>query len=196
MIQNPIHQYYQIQELKSLTRHRYRLLRYRSRLKVSIIRLIDIIFPELPVLVWSIHQNSSYCLLSELPSPKDISACHLTKLTNIFNKASSGKYVKDKASVIKEAASSSIGTSTRCLSFELQQTIRLIQSEIDALDLQIKEVVTEINSPLISIPGISYILAAIILAEIGDIERFTDPDKLFAFSELDPPTYQSGKYNA
>jgi transposase len=190
---------YQIQELKSLTRHRYRLIGYRSKLKLSIARLIDIIFPELPNLVWSIHQNSSYSLLSELPSPKDISACHLTKLTNILNKASKGKYGKDKASVIKEAASDSIGTSTRSLSFELQQTIRLIQSvqsEINALDLQIKEVVTEINSPLMSIPGISYTLTAIILAEIGDIERFTNPGKLLAFAGLEPSTYQSGKYNA
>ena len=42
---------YQIDELKSLTRHRYRLIGYRSKLKISITRLIDIIFPELPSLV-------------------------------------------------------------------------------------------------------------------------------------------------
>jgi len=190
---------YQIQELKSLTRHRYRLIGYRSKLKVSITRLIDIIFPELPKYVWSIHQSSSYSLLSELPGPKDIANCHITKLTNILSKASRGKYGKCKAIALKEAASTSIGTSTRSLSFELQQTIRLIQSvqtEIDALDLQIKEVVTEINSPIMSIPGISYTLAAIILAEIGDIARFTEPAKLLAFAGLDPSTYQSGKYTA
>ncbi len=43
---------YQIQELKSLTRHRYRLIGYRSKLKLSITRLIDIVFPELPNLFW------------------------------------------------------------------------------------------------------------------------------------------------
>lgn len=63
---------YQIQELKSLTRHRYRLIGYRSKLKLSITRLVDIIFPELSKYVWSIHQTSSYSLLSELPGPKDI----------------------------------------------------------------------------------------------------------------------------
>ncbi|MEQ8153731.1 MAG: IS110 family transposase [Clostridiaceae bacterium] len=190
---------YQIQELKSLTRHRYRLIGYRSKLKISIARLIDIIFPELPDLVWSIHQASSYCLLSELPSPRDISTCHLTKLTNILSKASKGKYGKDKAITIKDAASNSIGTSARSLSFELQQSIRLVhsvQSEIEALDNQIREVVDELNSPIMSIPGISYTLAAIILAEIGNIERFTAPAKLLAFAGLEPSTYQSGKYNA
>lgn len=190
---------YQIQELKSLTRHRYRLIGYRSKLKVSINRLIDIIFPELPNHVWSIHQSSSYALLSELSNPTEISNCHITKLTNLLQKASYGKYGKSKAIEIKEAAKTSIGTSTRSLSFELKQTIRLInsvQAEVDALDNQIKEVILEINSPIMSIPGISYTLASIILAEIGDIDRFSEPAKLLAFAGLDPSTYQSGKYNA
>lgn len=190
---------YQIQELKSLTRHRYRLIGYQSKLKISITRLIDIIFPELPKHVWSIHQSSSYSLLSELPSPKDIDSCHLTKLTNILSKASRGQYGKAKAIALKEAASVSIGTSTRSLSFELQQTIRLVQSvqkEIDALDAEIKEVVIELNSPIMTVPGISYTLAAIILSEIGDVERFTNPAKLLAFAGLYPSTYQSGKYTA
>lgn len=190
---------YQIQELKSLTRHRYRMIGYRSKLKISITRLIDIIFPELPKHVWSIHQNSSYCLLTELSNPKDIASCHLTKLTNILNKSSQGRYGKAKAIEIKEAASCSIGMSVSSLSFELKQTIRLIQSvqtEIDALDAQIKKVVIETNTPLMTIPGISYTLAAIILSEIGDIDRFTTPAKLLAFAGLEPSTYQSGKYNA
>ena len=50
---------YQIQQLKSLTRHRFRLVSYRGKLKVSLTRIIDILFPELPSFVRSIHQNSS-----------------------------------------------------------------------------------------------------------------------------------------
>jgi transposase len=190
---------YQIQELKSLTRHRFRLIGYRSKLKISVTRLIDVIFPELPGLFWSIHQASSYTLLLDLPTPNDIKSCHLTKLTNIMYKASKGKYGKEKAIALKELASTSIGSANRSVAFELQQTIRLIQSvqnEIDILDKQIKIVVDEINSPIITIPGIGYTLAAIILAEIGDIERFLTPAKLLAFAGMEPSTYQSGKFNA
>ena len=190
---------YQIQELKSLTRHRYRLVCYRAKLKLSISRLMDIIFPEFSSLVWSIHQNSSYQLLLEYPTPDAISKAHLTRLTNILQSASNGRYKKDKAIILKECAGNSIGSSNRSLAFELQQTIRLIQSvqkEINELDKLIKIIVTELNSPIISIPGISYTLAAIILAEIGDIERFSSPGKLLAFSGMDPSTYQSGKYKA
>jgi hypothetical protein len=132
---------YQISELKSLTRHRYRMIGYRSKLKLSVTRLIDIVFPELPNFVWSIHQNSSYSLLLELPTPKDIGNCHLTKLTHLISKASKGKYGREKAILLKELALNSIGSGNRSTAFELQQTIRLIQSvqfEIDALDKQIK----------------------------------------------------------
>lgn len=190
---------YQVSELKSLTRHRYRMIGYRSKLKMSVTRLIDIVFPELPDYVWSIHQNSSYSLLLELPTPKDICDCHLTKLTNLINKASHGKYDKEKAVSLKEVAHNSIGTSSRSTSFELQQTIRLIQSvqsEIDALDKQIKIIVKELDTPLITIPGIGYTLAAIILAEIGDINYFSTPAKLLAFAGMEPSTYQSGNYNS
>lgn len=190
---------YQISELKSLTRHRYRMIGYRSKLKLSVTRLIDIVFPELPDIFWSIHQNSSYSLLMELPTPKDISDCHLTKLTNLIHKASRGKYGKDKAQALRELANNSIGSSNRSTAFELQQTIRLIQSvqsEIDALDKQIKSIVKELDTPLLTIPGIGYTLAAIMLAEIGDIERFSTPAKLLAFAGMEPSTYQSGNYTA
>lgn len=190
---------YQISELKSLTRHRYRMIGYRSKLKLSVTRLIDIVFPELPGCVWSIHQNSSYSLLLELPTPKNICNCHLTKLTNLINKTSHGKYDKEKAISLKELALNSIGSSNRSTAFELQQTIRLfqsVQSEIDALDKQIKSIVLELDTPLLTIPGIGYTLAAIMLAEIGDINYFSSPAKLLPFAGMEPSTYQSGNYNA
>ena len=71
-----------------------------------------------------------------------------------------------------------------------------MQSEIDALDKQIKIVVDELNTPLLTIPGISYTLASIILAEIGEIEKFATPAKLLAFAGMEPSTYQSGKFTA
>ena len=189
----------EIRELKSLTRHRYRLIRQCSKLKISISRLLTILFPELETLVWSIHQKSSYSLLLELPNAKEVSKCHLNKLTVLLSKSSKGKYGKDKASAIKNLALKSVGVCCKASSFELQQTIRLInyyQKEIALLDFKIKEFIDEINTPLMSIPGISYTLASIILSEIGDIHRFTSSSKLIAFAGLEPSVYQSGKFSA
>lgn len=190
---------YQISELKSLVRHRTRLISYRSRLKLSVSRLVTILFPELPSAVWSVNQKSCRALLLELPTAKDIANCHLTKLTNLLSNSSKGKYGKEKALLLKELASKSIGLDSISTGFELQQTLRLIENvqlEIDLLDKHIKSVMQEIDSPILSVPGISYTLGAIILAEIGDVSNFSKPSKLLAYAGLEPSTYQSGKFSA
>jgi len=138
-------------------------------------------------------------MLLELPTAKAISQVHLTKLTKLLSSNSQGKYGKEKAIQIRNLALTSIGTHSLSTGFELQQTIRIIQnvqSELDILDNHIKFIMKEINSPILSIPGISYILASIILAEIGDISNFDNPSKLLAYAGLDPSTHQSGKFNA
>ena len=54
----------------------------------------------------------------------------------------------------------------------------------------------EIASPILTAPGISYTLGAIIFAEIGDIANFQNSAKKLAFAGLEPSTYQSGKFTA
>lgn len=190
---------YHISELKSLVRHRFRLVEERSKFKVSLSRLITIVFPELEKIVWSISQNSILYLLNELPSTKDISTCNLKHLTTLLEKYSKGKYSRDKAVEIRNLAKVSIGTNSASISFELRQVIKTIlflQSQIDEIDKELKKSLDELNSPIMSIPGISYVTAAFILAEIGDINNFDSPSKLQAFAGLDPSTYQSGKFTA
>lgn len=190
---------YHISELKSLVRHRFRLIEERSKFKVSLSRLITIVFPELEKIVWSISQNSILYLLNELPSTKDISSCNLKHLTTLLGKYSKGKYSRDKAIEIRDLAKVSIGTNSPSISFELRQviqTILFLQSQIDEIDKELKKSLDELNSPIMSIPGISYVTAAFILAEIGDINNFDSPSKLQAFAGLDPSTYQSGKFTA
>lgn len=190
---------YHISELKVLTRSRSRLVSQRSRLKTSLSRLLDVIFPELSDIVWSCNQKSVYTLLLELPNPAFIAACHLTRLTNILLKSSHGRYSRSKAIELKALAARSIGSNSTAMAFELQQTVRLIlnvQQEINLLDQQIKLSVDNLASPLLTIPGISHTLAAIIIAEIGDVAHFDSPSKLLAFAGMEPSTYQSGKFNA
>ena len=51
----------------------------------------------------------------------------------------------------------------------------------------------ELNSPIITIPGIGFRMAAMIFAEVGDFARFDSPDKLLAYAGMSPSTYQSGQ---
>ena len=190
---------YHISELKTLTRNRYRLVEMRSKLKVSISRLITVLFPELPAVVWSINQKSTYALLLEYPTAKSVADAHLTRMTNILSDNSRGKYSREKALEIRNLAKQSIGLDSRAMGFELKQAIRLVQnlqSEIDELDAVIKAVMIEINSPVLTIPGVGFVLGAIIIAEIGNIENFDNPSKLLKFAGLEPSVYESGKFKA
>ena len=84
-------------------------------------------------------------------------------------------------------------------SFELQQTIRMtnfIKEEISLLDSKIKNIIDSLNTPLMSIPGLSYVTVSSILSEVVSIERFSTPDKLLAFAGLDPTVYQSRNYSS
>lgn len=190
---------YHVMELKSLTRYRSRLKDQLARLKTSLARIIEIVFPELEDCVYSINQKSTIALLYEFPSKELIANAHLTRLTNVLKDNSRGKYSKDKALEIRNAAINSIGTSSDASSFELVQTIDMINfysSKIDDLDAKIKDIMIELESPILSIPGISYNLGSIILAEIVDINRFDTSSQLQAFAGLDPVTHQSGKFIA
>ena len=187
---------YHNDELKSLTRYRFDKVRERAKLKISISRLICILFPELEKLVPTLHQNSVYELLYEFPGARQVANAHLTRLTNLVETASKGHYTKDTAIAFKEAARTSIGSNMPAKSLELKHTIKLIREldvEIGEIEKEIKTIMDEINSPILSIPGISYRMGAMIIAEIGDFSQFDSPDKILAYAGMSPSTYQSGQ---
>ena len=187
---------YHNEELKSLTRYRFDKVKERAQLRQSVSRLVTILFPELEKIVPSLHMVSVYALLSEFPSASAIASAHLTRLTNLLSESSKGRYGKDTACLFREAARSSIGSHMPAKSLELKHTIKLIReldSEIDEIEAEIKSIMDEINSPILSIPGINYRMGAMIIAEIGDFNRFDSADKIPAYAGMSPSTYQSGQ---
>ena len=187
---------YHNEELKSLTRYRFDKVKERAKLKSSVSRLVCILFPELEKLVPTLHMASVYALLSEFPSAHAIASAHLTRLTNLLSESSHGRYGKDTAVIFREASRNSIGSDMPAKSLELKHTIKLIQeltSEIDEIEAEIKSIMDEINSPILTIPGISYNMGAMIIAEIGDFSRFDSADKILAYAGMSPSTYQSGQ---
>jgi transposase len=82
--------------------------------------------------------------------------------------------------------------------FELDQYIvilRIFDYKINETSNKI-ELFTQVNPSarkLMEIPGISYYSALMIMAEIGDIGRFSSSKKLCSYAGLVPSTYQSGE---
>ena len=187
---------YHNEELKSLTRYRFDKVKERAKLKSSVSRLVCILFPELEKIVPTLHMASVYALLSEFPGASFVAFSHLTRLANLLSESSKGRYGKDTAIMFREAAKASIGSHMPAKSLELKHTIKLIReldAEIEEIETEIKTIMDEINSPILTIPGISYRMGAMILAEIGDFSRFDSPDRILAYAGMSPSTYQSGQ---
>ena len=188
---------YHISELKSLTRLRYQLVTDRSKQKVRAKRLITLLFPEFKGFFFNTFCATAIAVLSRYPSASDLSKCRINTLTDILYSASRGRYGQEKAEQMKAVAKSSIGTYSKANIIALKSCLNLIDfynQQIKEVEKEIKTLIDETDTPITSVPGISTTLGAVILSEIGDINRFSNANKLLAFAGLDPSVYQSGKF--
>ena len=184
------------EDLKSLTRYRYDMIQNRSRMKVSISRLISILFPELEKMFSTSHSSTVYALLSEMPGASYIAYANIDKIKSILIEASKGYFDESKAVDIYEKARTSIGMDMPAKSLELKHTIKQIEyisRDIAETEKSIDAIMKKIDSPITTIPGIKNRLGAMILAETGGFSRFENADKLLAYAGLSPSTYQSGQ---
>ena len=190
----------QSMKLKSLCRFRQNLKKSKARLKIQLSGFVNILFPELAAFFKSgIHINTCYTLLKRYSSPRDIAALRLSSLSNLLSKASHGRFGKSSAEALKSLAISSVGVKNPYISIQITQTIQqieLLEQQIDEIESVISDTLSDMNSVLLSVPGIGIMDAAMILGEIGNISRFDHPCKLLAYAGLDPTVNQSGKFKA
>ena len=114
--------------LKKLTRFRKSLIKQKSKTKIQLVSLLDIIFPELQYFFKSgIHSNAVYTLLKKYPSTEKIAALREKSLFSILNKASKGHYKEEHALQLKSLAKSSVGIKDTSVSMHIPQLIELIE---------------------------------------------------------------------
>ena len=187
-------------ELKELGRFRQKLVKQRTRLKIQLTSYVDQVFPELQYFFKSgLHQNSVYALLKEAPTPTAIASMHMTHLAHLLEVASHGHFGKEKARELRVLAQKSVGVNDSSLSIQITHTIEqieLLDSQLFHTELEMANLVTCLHSVIMTIPGIGFINGGMILGEIGDIHRFSEPKKLLAFAGLDPSVHQSGNFQA
>ena len=187
-------------ELKELGRFRQKLVKQRTRLKIQLTSYVDQVFPELQYFFKSgLHQHSVYALLKEAPTPNTIASMHMTHLAHLLEVASHGHFGKEKARELRVLAQKSVGVNDSSLSIQITHTIEqieLLDSQLFHTELEMANLVTCLHSVIMTIPGIGFINGGMILGEIGDIHRFSEPKKLLAFAGLDPSVHQSGNFQA
>ncbi len=187
-------------KLRRLSRFRLEMVQQQTRIKTQLTACLDIVFPELAhFFKGNLHLKVVYALLEKYPSAKAIRSARIDGLTNLLYNNSHGRYNQEKALQLKRLAKESVGLDNPAIELQIQCLIKqlhLYQKQIQNINLSIMTLMEIINSPILTIPGVGYTLGAMIISEIDNIKRFSNPSKLLAFAGLDPVVKQSGNFQS
>lgn len=147
---------FNILKLKTLCRFRFDIVHSKSRIKNQLAGCIDLIFPELYTFFnRNLHSKSAYAILTKYTSPKNISTTKIDTLARILATASRGRYSFDEAVKLKHIACNSIGIDNPAMCIQVQfliSQIKLLDEQIDSIDKEIKLIMDELQSPILTIP--------------------------------------------
>jgi transposase len=196
----------QLLNLRNLTRQHENITGIFVQTKLQFQSILDQVFPEYRGVFGDLYSIVSLHTLREYPSSDDILQADEDRLTETIKrlcKSRSLKWASEKAQELKAAAirnpfertvyQSHILSLSMYIDILLQykEHLSMLEAEIDALAKEIEE-----YNIIKSIPGIGEKIAATIISEIGEIDRFNNPKKLVAFAGVDPSVFESGKFRA
>jgi len=185
--------------LRELTRFRANLTENIGDLKRKILSILDRVFPEYETVFSNPFIQSSRRVLTEAVTAQEVAEFDLSELANLLRHASRGRFGEQKAQILQETARQSIGVSflqdavhleMRCLLAQLE----LLETQRREVDEAIEALLASCNQFLTTIPGIGSVTAAAILAEVGDVRRFSEPNKLVAYAGIDATVFQTGQF--
>ena len=183
---------YHIYSLKSLCRTRDRLVRERSKFKIYITNELDKSFPEIKKFF---DNKISITLLYILEKYKNKNKIALMKDYDSIRKVSAANFSFTRFLQLKQLAKESIGHPNETSDFLIEsyvKSINCLSEQISSIEKQIIESVRNLDTHILTIPGIAEISAGSIIAEFGDIKNFESPEKMLAFAGLEPSIRQSG----
>ncbi len=187
--------------MNALSRQYHALSEVTNNLKNRYKNLVYLCFPEYELLFKgnTIYSDIALSFIEQYPHAELISDTRIDSLQNFF-KNKNFSHWKSKPTKIKEVAMNSypsVNKEDEIVS-DLRGMAKLIhtnQTEIDTIKEKLiangKQ--TKYFHSITSIFGIGEFTASLILAELGDINRFNNIKELTAYCGLDPSIKQSGK---
>lgn len=187
--------FYHMDKLKSLTRFRDRLIRQRSRQLVELTNVLDKVFPEFKPFFKNRFSVTALYIISNYCTPEKISNMN-SRSYDTLRRLSRGRFTMSSFVQLKTLAKNTVGRCNDYLLHEMEILLHIysqMDSKIQELEEQIVACIKGIDPPILSIPGIGALSAAVILSEYGDMNNFNSPAKLLSFAGLEPGYHQSGQ---
>lgn len=192
--------------LQRLTRFYVHLITQQTDLKNYASSFLYLTFSEwIRCKPFSDRYGATACeLMKKYKSAADmaeITSDELEALLKVFSK-NHFKDPKQKAEEVLQLVQDSfvvpqgLVDSVHLLIKQTLQQLDLLDKHLNRLMKQIEKAMKGIKHPLLSIPGIGLVSAALIIAEIGDVSRFETEAKLAKYAGLTWRTKQSGNFRA
>ncbi len=186
-------------ELRQAARFAMTLVTEQAKVCQRLIRLVDIGFPELGELFDDPTCRTAREVLRIAPTARAASRRRTSTLANANAGPGHRRLGQAKAERLQAAAADSIAVPE--LDAEVAFEIGLLLDQYDLLEGQIAAADARVASLLDgettrllrTIPGVGPSIAATLIAEIGDIERFSDFDQLLAYAGVHPAERSSGR---
>ena len=188
-------------DMNALSRQYFALDELCSNIKNRYKNLIYLCFPEYELVFknQAFYSETALKFIERYPHADIISNTKINCLQNFFKKQNY-RFWKSKPIKIKEYAYNSYPSVHKDdeIVTNLSQMARLIndyQKEIEIIKYKLITLgkKSKYFNPINSIFGIGEFTASIIIAELGDINRFNNIKELTAYCGLDPSIKQSGK---
>jgi transposase len=186
-------------ELRQAARFAMTLVTEQAKVCQRLIRLVDLGFPELGELFDDPTCRTAREVLRVAPTARAATRRRTSILANANAGPGHRRLGQAKAERLQAAAADSIAVPE--LDAEVAFEVRLLLDQFDLLETQIEAADRrvaglldgELARRLQTIPGVGPAIAAELISEIGEIERFDDFDQLLAFAGVHPAERSSGK---
>ncbi|GGE02725.1 hypothetical protein GCM10010911_72240 [Paenibacillus nasutitermitis] len=193
--------------LRYLTRQHESLTGMYVQAKLQFQAILDQVFPEYHGVFGDLYSKVSLRFLALQPTSKEVLDMTVEEITAtigcLTGRGRSALWCSEHAQILVAAARRNPFKETAFPNhlISMQLLIKLLlqyQDHLADLNKSIETLAEELlEYDLIqSIPGIGTKIAATILAEIGEIDRFDHAKKLVAFAGVDPSVFASGKFVA
>ncbi len=200
----------QILSLRMLVREYFALADNLTDCKLRFMNDLRLVFPGFIEAFSSPFSAAALALLKKYPSPTSLQNANQQSLTELIAKVArrSFSWANEKVMKLCEYAqmAQSIGLPAVALEAKIRiqiQTIDAVQTRMANIETAIKQHISSDAFPklfltsielLDAMPGIGFISAVTLIAEIGDFSKFPSAKALTAFLGVDPNVNESGNF--
>jgi transposase len=185
--------------LRALTTERQRLAVEETRLKNRLLSVLDVVWPEFTRAFPDVKKCTPFVLLRRWPTPADLVNERPRRVHALIRKVSRNHIAAERVTTFVTATATTIGVADDrgARRDEIRRLIgrwTVVRLHVAAIEARLAELAQEIPAvaALTTVPGISIVCAATLVAELGTPESYVSPRQVLKLAGMNLAGKESG----